>query len=332
MIPVLPEGAGVPPGLLERATALAGFTPSAVVVEGQGGAWRAEAERFDPVTRARAVLLAATPGALAAAVELGIGGAAWQPPATASMAAAVAAAARARVAAAPWEPGRVAALVGEGAVVLRVPVWSLWRREAGAAVVLGALERVAREARGALVPPAGVAVPAGAVGAARAAWRATVRGGCLADVELAGGGSAGRIAPRFVRELPGGAVVGCWGVAEVPEVRGSLWRGAARRERAGAWVWHLEDVPTGPVTVRWDPAAGPGGTGIRRLPGAWAVTGPASPGRLLLERRVREIAEASGLPWVGGVDDAALRLLLGLGCRCWVDGPAVPGPEVVNRG
>ena len=62
-----------------------------------------------------------------------------------------------------------------------------------------------------------------------------------------------------------------------------------------------------------------------RLPG-WLAR-PLRPGNPagLLAARIAEVAARRDLPlWIPGVDDAALRFVLGLPGTIWVDGPAVP--------
>lgn len=92
--------------------------------------------------------------------------------------------------------------------------------------------------------------------------------------------------------------------------------------------WRLEGDDRGGIVIdvlTSEELAGVGEALAVRLPG-WAAR-PLRPGSPtgLLAARIADAAARRGVPfWIPGVDEEALRFVLGLPGSLWVDGPAVP--------
>jgi hypothetical protein len=133
--------------------------------------------------------------------------------------------------------------------------------------------------------------------------------------------------PRPVHELPHGRRVGWWS-RDVVNQGGEGWLAMPIDVSPSRCRWRLDgDDPSGLVVdvLNSEEVAEVGEVAAVRLPG-WAAR-PLRPGSPtgLLATRIADAAARQGLPfWIPGVDEEALRFVLGLPGTVWVDGPAVP--------
>jgi len=254
--------------------------------------------------------------------------------------------------------------------ILAVRRPELWRRQLGDEALAGFLHAVAEAAgtravvigaRAAALPgvsperaarAAGDVLGAGevlpgdgvALGSLEVTAGAAISGRDLEDGldELTG---AGRVVapevevPRAVFEIPSGRFLGVWTLgrpaSRTAAAGGFVARGGRGPGQRLTWTLETEGGPRRrvPEVLSAAEAAAAGDAAAVRVPG-WAAArlGAGSPGGLLLAGLTGEAADR-GLPvWVPNVDGARLHVLLGLGVRLWVDGPAVPGVPGAGSG
>jgi len=330
--------------------------PSWVAVDDSTDAWVVEISGRAAAERTRSVVAVGGDKALVTAQRLGVGGAMWLPPSSLGALEAFAAADAADL---PVTPDAATLKLLEGSATFQVVTFadrSFWRAQlgddaltrllAGLASALGvpvsilawpalvvadrdAAEIVARWQE--VAPVAEVigldlsVLPAQAgeaeTGVLDAAYRA------LLNAAPTRGPSVSR-QPVPVHELPHGRRVGWWCLDEEQAPEEDGWFVTPVEVTPSRCQWRLDgaersgivaEVLTGEEVAELD------GVAAARIPG-WASRGlrPGSPAGLLAIR-IAEAAARRGLPlWIPGVDEEALRLVLGLPGVIWVDGPAVP--------
>jgi len=330
--------------------------PSWVAVDDGSDAWVVEISSRPAAERTRSVVAAAGANALVTAQRLGIGGAMWLPPSSLGALEAFAAADAAKL---PITPDAAVLDLLEGGSSIHaasIADRSFWRAQLGDRELATMLAELAI-ALG--VPASILAWPALVVAGRDAtdiedAWREIVSLGEAVGPEISvlqvqadeidGGildavygallkasptrGPSGSTQPQPIHELPHGRRVGWWWLekAEAPEEDG--WFVSPVEVTPSRCQWHLDggeqsgtvaEVLTSEEVTELD------GVVAARIPG-WASRGlrPGSPAGLLAAR-IAEAAARQGLPlWIPGVDEEALRFVLGLPGTIWVDGPAVP--------
>ncbi len=358
----------VPP--LERVvaqTVARGAPPaSAVVVEDQAGqSWLRELARLHGEVRARSVVAARSDSGLAQAVALGLGGAVWLPPATASMETAFAAA-HEFVGLCP--PGEERSCPSNVSLVLRLPgphsvaalrETVLWRSQLGMRSVvqrlLGLTERIGASA--ALLPGPAVLVAQTSESDLRHAWELDA---AVCEPELhvrsltsemdAEDGIAHLldVAGGLVAVDPSSRTRPCavFPVYAVPSgVRVGGWTMGARPDRAPGWCavpvvspgvvseleWEVTidglRIPEVLSSQQIDRAAAAGARAVR-VPG-WVAADLAKgrPAELLLQALAEEAARKRLDLWISNVGSAALTEVLALPGSLWIDGPGTPSED-----
>jgi hypothetical protein len=130
-----------------------------------------------------------------------------------------------------------------------------------------------------------------------------------------------------VYELPSGRLVGWWAPQRLPVAPAEGFSAVPVGRSDSGLSWSLRLAPGHSELVHdvTDSAAIDEGAQIVRLPGQLATSlRRGSPAGLLVERMARAAARRGATLWVPHVDGEGLQLLLRLGARLWVDGPAVP--------
>ena len=341
------------------AGALAGGAPepSWVAVDDGSNSWVVEVSTRPVSERVHGVVAAASENAIVTAQRLGVGGAMWLPPSSLgaldAFSAAAAAEALITIDAASFE-------LHDGATtnhVVTVVDTLFWKVQLGDRALEAQLSELA-VALGA--PAALLGWPALVVAdrdpeAILSTWEElTSKSGTLrpslevtslrpeslenglfeaAYPKLVGDGASeapgGQMIPQPVHELPHGRRIGWWRMGEGEEPEGEGWTATPTVENVTRCRWRIDgDDDPGPVeeVLAADEVTEAGDAVAVRIPG-WASSGlrTGSPGGLLAAR-IADAATRRGLPlWIPGVDEEALRFVLGLPGTIWVDGPAVPG-------
>lgn len=330
--------------------------PSWVAVDDGTNAWIAEASSRPITERAGGVVAAASEHAVVTAQRLGIGGAMWLPPSSMGALDAFSAAAATN---APVVLDAASFEIHNGTTsnhVVTIVDSLFWKVQLGDRVLEAWLTELAAELG---APAAILGWPALAVADREpqvivSAWEelaktsAVVRpplevislepemlaNGIHAGVysNLAGksssGGLVGPVSPQPVHELPRGRRIGWWRIGERSEPEHGGWIATPTVENVTTCRWRIEGIErsgTVPEILAADQVAKSGDAMAVRIPG-WAARNlrPGSPAGLLAAR-IAEAAFRRGLPlWVPGIDEEALRFVLGLPGTIWVDGPAVP--------
>jgi hypothetical protein len=303
--------------------------PAAIVVADPEGEWLVRLASWGRLHRAATVVLASEPDDLMYASRLGVGGAAWLPVSTQSLADASGAAAAA-VAAAPRSITCPAGdlLSGSSAsgsdLGFTSPFWIAWLGIVGSVDLLAtvAMELAQPPVIGcgpALVGAPDDGEPRGAIETAITARCPEVPVSCLLD-------AAAHDAPRRpVAELPSGRHVGWWSFAS---------GGDAAVPRIGAGDGRLEWTPwTGGASIEEvlvPPDVADAAASVVRMP-RWMTLrlGPGSPECRLGFAMAREAERVGKTLWVPGIHAESLPCVLTWPGTLWVDGPAVP-PDVVD--
>jgi hypothetical protein len=341
------------------AGALAGGAPepSWVAVDDGGNSWIVEVSTRPVSERVHGVVAAASENAIVTAQRLGVGGALWLPPSSLgaldafSAAAATEAAITIDAASIELHDGArsnhvvtivdtlfwkvqlgdrmLEALLSELAVALAAPAailgWpALVVADRQPDVILSTWEELASEG-GRLRPSLEVtSMPQKSLenGLFEGAYPKLV-GRSTSE------GTGGQIPPQPVHELPQGRRIGWWRMGEGEETDGQGWIATPTVENVTRCRWQIEGGERPGVVAEVlaaDEVEKAGDIVAVRIPG-WASRGlqTGSPAGLLAAR-IADAATRRGLPlWIPGVDEEALRFVLGLPGTIWVDGPAVPG-------
>lgn len=340
-----PELRTVLEGLLASAAATGASAPPWLAVDDGTPYWIRTSLCRPPFERARAVAVVRDELGLSRAARLGFGGAVVLPASTPAMAAACRAAAEAPAVVSVGEcaaaPSLLLDLPGPH-LLLMCASSGLWRRQLGLRRMGRRLAEAAATLEVAAARLPGPALLLAGPGLAEVAERLDTSLFRTIQLEvpiddlsllarlveaLAQERAAVGVQREPVFELPGGRRVGWWSAAPAEPPGGREWVAWPEAEVPIGHAWRVR-WPDGSERVLEDalPGAEPTGSEVAvRLPG-WLTEDlrRGSPAGVLVELAARRAARLDLPLWVPQVEPPGLQLLLRLGARVWVDGPAAP--------
>jgi hypothetical protein len=326
-------------------------SPSWVSVDDGTDTWAIEISNRAATDRARSVIAAAGDQALVKAHRLGVGGAMRLPPSSLAALEAFAAADVAEPRATP-DCAMLSLIEGERSLhLVTVADREFWRAQLGDPALVGAFIELAAalEVPASILPWPALVVAERNDGEILEVWGKASPAGTDLELQIfpVTVGEGDVIAAAYdavlnsplpapaletakihpVHELPHGRRVGWWS-RDAVATAGEGWRATPCDITPSRCRWHLEGADRGGTVADVVTAAEVSGlqdVAAVRLAGWLARPLRSGSPAGLLAARVAETAARRGLPlWIPGVDDDALRFVLGLPGTIWVDGPAVP--------